>query len=127
MHLDPITGLWKEDNNDYQVPVNEPLDIVDDKVPEVINDPPTPIFDGTCILSIRFQNHGEYLKWKHLTNTNRQWEFIMQYPAIIRAEYKFHNALDVEIMTKKIVQLLQMGFDVYSTSWKLEEKKDEET
>lgn len=126
MHLDPITGLWKEDDNDYQVPTNELPDIFDDeKTTEEKHRAIT--FNGTCILSIRLQNHGEYLKWKELTHTTRKWEFIMQYPAILRAEYEFHNAMDVEIMTKKIVQLLQMGFDVYSASWKLEEKKDEET
>ena len=127
MHLDPITGLWKEDDNDYQVPAKESEDIDDTEKSIPVDDPPVPIFNGTCILSVRFQNHGEYLKWKNFTHTTRQWDFIMQYPAIMRAEYAFHNAADVEIMTRKIVQLLQMGFDVYSTSWKLEEKTNEET
>ena len=121
MHLDPISGMWKDDNNDYQVPTSELPDISDtddDHHKEVQNQP---IVKGKCTLAIRFRTHGEYLKWKTLTHVTRQWEFITEYPAIMRAEYDFSNVADVELMIRKIIDLLQMGFDVYSAAWKLEE------
>lgn len=79
---------------------------------------------GKCILSIKFENHGEYLKWKTY-NSGRQWDFLVNYPAIMRAEYEFHTALDVEIIAKKIVSLLQQGFNVYSANWQLEDYKSQ--
>ena len=75
---------------------------------------------GSCVLSIRFNNHGEYLRWKTYFGSGRQWDFIVSYPAIMRAEYNFTNSLEVEVMVKKVVQLLEAGFDVYSASWKLD-------
>ena len=79
---------------------------------------------GTCTMSIQIRNHGQYLKWKTYFGVGRQWEFVTSYPAIMRAEYTFTNSLEVEMIAKKVVQLLEMGFDVYSAQWKLEEKDD---
>ena len=77
---------------------------------------------GKCILSIRFRNHGEYLKWKRVFGMGRKWEFMIDhYPAIMQSEYIFHKAVDVEMMAKQIVALLQQGFDVYSAKWQLKE------
>lgn len=73
---------------------------------------------GSCILEIQIKNHGEYLRWIKY-NPGRKWEFMVGYPAIMRAEYDFHTAMEVELMAKKIVQLMQMGFDVYSARWRL--------
>ena len=81
---------------------------------------------GTCALSIRFENKGEYLKWKKYFGVGRQWEFFVSFPAIMRAEYEFTNSLEVEVMAKKIVQLLEMGFNVYSAAWNLTEKEKED-
>ena len=75
---------------------------------------------GSCALSIRFENHGEYLQWKKYFGSGRQWEYIVSYPAVMRAVYTFSNSLEVEIMAKKIVQLLEAGFNVYSASWQLD-------
>jgi hypothetical protein len=77
---------------------------------------------GKCVLSIRFNNFGEYKKWQVYVG-ERKWDFLVSYPAIMRAEYEFHTAYDVEVMTKKIIQLLQMGFDVYSANWQLKDYK----
>lgn len=122
MHLDPYTGLWKPDDNDYipEKATEELLDI--SEVPQTNSEKTSPpILNGRCTLSIRFENEEEYDRWKKLSG-GRQWEFLVSYPAIMRAEYPFHNALEAEIMAKKIVQLLQWGFDVYSANWTLEEK-----
>ena len=127
MHLDPITGLWKNDDNDYQpAPSNSWMEDIhaeeEDRVKS--NIPPPPPLDGKCTLSIRFETPEDYLRWKYYFK-GREWEFMVNYPAIMRADLEFHNSLDVEIITKKIVQLLQNGFEVYSANWKLEDQKNE--
>ena len=76
---------------------------------------------GKCVLSIRVENHGEYLKFKKYNGGVSQWDFIVSYPAILRAEYEFHTILDVEVMAKRIVQLLQLGFNVHSAHWQLKD------
>lgn len=81
---------------------------------------------GSCVLSIRFETHGDYLRWKKYFGSGRQWEFMTSYPAVMRAEYEFTNSLEVEIMAKKVVQLLEAGFNVYSAAWNLEENKNKE-
>ena len=123
MHLDPVSRMWKEDDNDYQPPkiLDEPEEEDEDRSVAVPEQEPKKI-KGKCTLSIRFENHGEYLKWKTYAG-GRQWDFLVNYPAVMRAEYPFESSLDVEIMTRKIVQRLEMGFDVYSASWSLEEKE----
>lgn len=82
---------------------------------------------GSCTLSIQFKNHGEYLKWLKYTGNDigTRWDFVITYPAIFRAKYEFHTTLDVDIMAKKIIQLLQMGFDVHSANWQLKEYKSQ--
>ena len=123
MHLDPYTGLWKPDDNDYvpEKATEELLDIPDSPEHDALAAPP-PVLNGSCTLSVRFENEEEYNRWKKLSG-GRQWEFLVSYPAIMRAEYPFHDSLEAEIMAKKIVQLLQWGFNVYSANWTLEEKK----
>ena len=81
------------------------------------------IFYGKCVLSIRFKNHGEYLKWQKYTGSefSRQWDFAVSYPTVFRATYYFHTTDEVEMMAKKIVQLMQMGFNVYSANWQLQQ------
>ena len=79
---------------------------------------------GRCVLTIQFQNKYEYEKWLKY-HPDRKWEFLVTYPAVMRAVYDFHTTLDVEIMAKKIIQLLQMGFNVHSASWQLKEYKSQ--
>ena len=79
---------------------------------------------GKCTLSVKFNNHGEYLKCKQYLGNNR-WDFITSYPAIMRYEFEFHTVLDVEILARKIVQLLQVGLTVYSANWQLKEYKSQ--
>lgn len=79
---------------------------------------------GTCIIEINLKNHGEYLSWVKYEG-GRKWEFVHTYPAIMRAEYNFHSSLEVEMLAKKIVHLLEMGFDVYSARWRLAKEKSQ--
>lgn len=133
MHLDPITGLWKNDDNDYQPPkrtdeLEEDKDVYeDDKDGEILTDlnSSSPELHGKCVLSVRFNSVDDHARWNNYVQ-HRQWDFAVTYPAFMQATYDFHNALEVEVMAKKIVQLLQQGFDVHSASWKLEKKKEEE-
>ena len=129
MHLDPITGLWKNDDNDYRpsASIESELDeILAEKSDEVgLKGNADPPLNGSCVLSIRFETRKDYLRWKCYFEKNR-WDFVVTYPAILRAEYEFHNSLEAEVLAKKIVQLLQAGFDVYSASWKLEKGTEHE-
>jgi len=135
MHLDPLTGLWKNDDNDYNPSrKNEELfKEIDDKIADMVreseNETPIPANLGPeinckCTLSIRFEDVNDHARWVKYCASEPRWDFATTYPAIMKAEYKLKNAFDVEMMAKKIVHLLQNGFDVYSASWKIEEKKD---
>lgn len=124
MKFDKARGIWKdletavlqtfeEDELEDDIPEREPV-IPDNK----------PKLKGRCVLSIKIEDELEYEKWKEY-NPGRKWEFIVSYPALMRAEYRFVNSMDVEILVKKVVQLLQMGFNVYSAQWLLEEESHE--
>lgn len=82
---------------------------------------------GNVDLAIRFKNRAEYLKWKYYVDPNRKWEFEVSYPAIMRTEWTFQNSMEVEMLSKKIVSLLQMGFDVHSVNWRLTKSATETT
>lgn len=131
MQFDKKTGLWKE-NLEKALELDRELDeesiktylethetILDKetKIPE-----PGPKLNGKCVLTIRFEDREQYEEWKRYNPVGRQWEFLVSFPACMQAEYIFRNALDVEVMTKKIIQLLQMGFDVHATRWTLDEQ-----
>lgn len=76
---------------------------------------------GKCVVAIRFKNRAEYLKWKYYMDPTRKWDFDVEFPAIMRTEFEFKNAREAEILCKKIIQLLEIGFDVYTSQWKLNE------
>lgn len=80
------------------------------------------VINGSCTLAVRFETPEDYLKWKYYTG-GRQWEFMVNYPAVMRSTQEFHGTRDVEMISRKIVQLLEMGFDVYSANWKLDEQE----
>lgn len=81
---------------------------------------------GKCILSIKLDNHGEYLKWKTYVGAPN-WEPVTPYPVIMRQEYVFHTVDDVYNLTRQIVMLLQMGFNVHSANWQLKDYKSQLT
>ena len=127
MKFDTLRGIWKATTEITDKLPDEP----EEEIPEQEEDPeyipgelnPPKKIKGKCILSIRFEDQYDYSKWLEY-NPGRQWEFIVNYPAVMRAEYEFKSSLDVDVMAKKIVQLLSMGFDVHSAAWKLEEKEE---
>lgn len=135
MKFDKNKGLWKpkektlddyiEDAKRLAGVLDEDDDKEDEEDPDYIPGElnPQKKIKGKCVLTIRFDDEYDYSKWLEY-NPGRKWEFIVNFPAFMRAEYIFNNSLDVEAMTKKIVQLLSMGFDVHSASWKLEEKEE---
>lgn len=126
--FDALRGIWKASTK----PLEDMEEDIVEELPEPEEDPEyipgEPVkpqeFKGKCVLSVRFENEEDYQKWLQY-NPGRKWDFLVSYPAMIRAEYIFTSSLDVEVMVKKIVQLLSMGFDVYSAGWKLEEKEGE--
>ena len=133
-HFDRALGLWREIAEESEAMVKELTELSvgeadeepnDEAEKETENRPLSPqAMKGSCVLTIRFENHAEYLKWAKY-NPGRTWEFLVSYPALMRARYSFENALEAEMMAKKIVQLLTIGFNVYSASWVLEEKEEE--
>ncbi len=80
---------------------------------------------GSCVLQIQIENGAEYLKWKKYNGGDARWDFMVTYPAVMRREYTFHTTADLDQMTYKIVQLLQMGFKVRAVNWQLEEYKSQ--
>lgn len=75
---------------------------------------------GRCVIMIRFERQEEYDRWKKYFGQSQKWEFVTSFPAIMRTECEFENSLQVEVIAKKIVQLLENGFDVHSANWNLE-------
>ena len=117
MKMDPKTKLWIMDDPKQD---NEVNDDEEDNIEEEqqANDEKNETLNCKCVLSIKFNNHGEYLKWKKYAG-DRQWDFLVNYPAIVRAEYILSDVTDVNRMVNKIIHLLHMGFDVGSASWTL--------
>ena len=81
-------------------------------------------FDGQATIKVRFHNKTEYdkfrmevLKTKWSTDAAPQWEDIT---------IPFHNCEDVEQINRTVIQLLQLGFEVYSCRFKLEKQLAEE-
>ncbi len=81
-------------------------------------------FDGECKLSVRIANRAEYLRWcKYVDPHSDRWDFEVEFPAIMRRTYKFSSALDISVIANQIISLLQMGFDVHASNFKLEQKE----
>lgn len=74
---------------------------------------------GSASITVRFENRVQWQKWrKYVLKTD--WDFDGgSGPYIARLEEKFNCSEDVERITKRIVQLLELGFEVYSCQWKL--------
>ena len=81
---------------------------------------------GQCTIQIYIQNHGEYLKWKKYVEGNQhRWDFMVNYPAVMRSSYIFHKVQDLDMITRKIVMLLQSGFNVRAVDWQLKDYKSQ--
>lgn len=82
-------------------------------------------FTGQVTIKVRFQNAGEYAKFrKYILKT--AWNIGDKYPTFEVMTLPFYDIEDVENITKRIVQLLQLGLEVYASNWKVERQLAEE-
>ena len=82
-------------------------------------------FTGQVTIKVRFQNAGEYAKFrKYILKT--AWNVGDKYPTFEVMILPFYDIEDVENITKRIVQLLQLGLEVYASNWKVERQLAEE-
>ena len=83
------------------------------------------IFNGQAVIKVRFRNNPEYVKFREQI-LKTKWNPGDAYPAWEEMEIDFHNVDDLDQVTKIVVMLLQNGFEVYSTRYKLEQQLAEE-
>ena len=77
-----------------------------------------PIFDGKVTVRVNFRNRAEYEKFrKYVLKT--PWTYELDTPLWEEQVMEFHSAEDVEHIDRMIVQLLQMGFQVYCCRYEL--------
>ena len=88
--------------------------------------PSRPGYFGKTTITVRFENRIEWQKWrKYVLKTD--WDFDGgSGPYIATMDMRFSCTDDVEKIVKTIVNLLQMGFDIYSAKWTLEKPGDPE-
>lgn len=78
---------------------------------------------GTAVITIRFENRLQWQKYrKYILKTN--WDFDGgSAPSVAQLPIQFACIDDVERVLKTVIELLQLGFDVYSCQWNLERKE----
>lgn len=82
-------------------------------------------FDGQAVIKVRFRNNPEYVKFREQI-LKTKWNPGDAWPSWEEMVIDFHNVNDLEKVTKTVVMLLQNGFEVYSTRYKLEQQLAEE-
>ena len=79
-----------------------------------------PKFDGKITIRVKFRNRLDYEKFrKYVLRTG--WAYDIGHPQYESLVKEFHSVDDVEEITKEIVRLLQLGFQVWTTSYELTE------
>ena len=79
-----------------------------------------PKFDGRATIRVRFRSRVEYEKFrKYILKTD--WGYDLDYPMWEELKVDFHNTDDVWQINKRIIGLLQMGFEVYCCRFQMEE------
>ena len=79
-----------------------------------------PEFNGKITIRVKFRNKIEYEKFrKYVLKTG--WTYDIGHPQYESLVKEFHSVDDVEKITKEIVRLLQLGFQVWTTSYELTE------
>lgn len=82
-------------------------------------------FDGQVTIKVRFKNNPEYVKFRtYILKT--PWMPGDAYPTWEDMVVDFHSIQDLDNITRQVVNLLQMGFEVYSCRYKLEQQLAEE-
>ena len=82
-------------------------------------------FNGQAVIKVRFRNNPEYVKFREQI-LKTKWNPGDAYPTWEEMKIDFHNVDDLDQVTRIIVMLLQNGFEVYSTRYKLEQQLAEE-
>ena len=82
-------------------------------------------FEGQAVIKVRFRNNPEYVKFREQI-LKTKWNPGDAWPSWEDMVIDFHNVNDLEKVTKTVVMLLQNGFEVYSTRYKLEQQLAEE-
>ena len=82
-------------------------------------------FDGEATIKIRFQYQPQYVRFREEI-LRTKWVPGDAWPHWEEMVIPFHNVEDLEMVTKTVVMLLQHGFEVYSTRYKLESQLAEE-
>ena len=72
---------------------------------------------GTCTIMVRFETGAEYLKFCKYVLKSAWVPDVHPYMESMEMEYE--NSDDLDRIVRQIVQLQQLGFDVYSAKWKL--------
>ena len=85
----------------------------------------TTTFNGQAVIKVRFRNNPEYVKFREQI-LKTKWNPGDVYPAWEEMTIDFHNVDDLDKVTRTVVMLLQNGFEVYSTRYKLEQQLAEE-
>lgn len=84
-----------------------------------------PEFSGQVTIKVRFRSNPEYVKFrKYVLKT--EWNPGDVYPQWEEIVKDFNCIEDLDRVTRIVVMLLQMGFEVYSTRYKLEKQLAEE-
>lgn len=84
-----------------------------------------PKFDGQATIKVRFRNNPDYVRFCEYILKSK-WRPGDAYPTWVEQNIEFHSIDDLNNINKLIVMLLQMGFEVYSTGYKLEQQLAEE-
>lgn len=77
-------------------------------------------YNGTVTIRVRFRTRVEYEKFrKYVLNTD--WSYCLEYPMWEELKMDFHDLNDIQKIDKQIINLLQLGFEVCTCRYKLEE------
>ena len=85
----------------------------------------TTTFNGQAVIKVRFRNNPEYVKFREQI-LKTKWNPGDIYPTWEEMKIDFHNVDDLDKVTRTVAMLLQNGFEVYSTRYKLEQQLAEE-
>lgn len=84
-----------------------------------------PTFEGSATIRIIFKCRAEYLKFRKYILKSPWKPCELDCPPYEELVIPFHCTDDIDTINRKIINLLQMGFDVYCCQYRLENITDE--
>jgi len=82
-------------------------------------------FNGQATIRVQFQSRLEYERFrKYILKT--EWGYELDYPIFEELKVAFHSIEDLNRISMRIVELLQMGFQVYCCRYQMETELAEE-